>query len=301
MKLGKYLRDPGRIARKLRWRKLYSGPPRDVTVESYNGLLTFDSRDKLIGKYLYVDRAYERRYIESALGVLERDGYLEPGARGGGGVLLDVGANIGMICIALLKQHRFARAVAVEPSPRNQRLLEHNIMQNGLGDRVLRLPYALSSADGEMELELSEYNSGDNRIRHSASSGAWGEEHRKVVSVPVRTLDGALSEQGVAAASVRLAWVDIQGHEGYFLAGARATLACGAPVVSEFWPYGILRSGMTRAEYCGIVRELFTHVYHLHGTSVEKLPASRIDSLFDSYAAPKQMCEVIFVNDDHRP
>ena len=34
MKLGKYLRDPGRIARKLRWQMLYNGEPRDVTVAS---------------------------------------------------------------------------------------------------------------------------------------------------------------------------------------------------------------------------------------------------------------------------
>ena len=231
--------------------------------------------------------------------MLERDGYLGAGDREHG-VLLDVGANIGMICIALLRQRRFARAVAVEPSPRNLRLLERNVDQNGLSDRVLRLPYALSSADGEMELELSEYNSGDNRIRHSASNGAWDEERREVVRVPVRTLDGVLSEHGVEAGSVRLAWVDIQGHEGYFLDGARAVLAGGAPVVSEFWPYGILRSGMARSEYCAIACELFTHFYHLHGTVAEKLPASRIDSLFDVYAAPKQMCEVIFVNDDNR-
>jgi hypothetical protein len=45
MKLGKYLRDPGRLARKLRWRRLYEGEPRDITVDSYNGTLTFDSRD----------------------------------------------------------------------------------------------------------------------------------------------------------------------------------------------------------------------------------------------------------------
>jgi FkbM family methyltransferase len=299
VKLGKYLRDPGRIARKLRWQMLYSGAPHEVTVRSYNGLLTFDSRDKLIGKYLYIDRAYERRYIESALGVLERDGYLRE-SDSEDGTLLDVGANIGMICIALLEQRRFARAVAVEPSPRNLELLERNVVQNGLHDRVLRLPYALSSASGELELELSEYNSGDNRIRHHASTGAWSEERREVLRVPVRTLDGALAEHGVEAASVRLAWVDIQGHEGYFLDGARATLARGAPVVSEFWPYGILRSGMTRDEYCGIVRELFTHFYHLRGTAVEKLAAPKIDSLFDLYSAPKQMCEVIFVNDDHR-
>lgn len=296
MKLGKYLRDPGRIARKLRWRMLYNGEPRDVTVESYNGILTFDSRDKLIGKYLYVDRAYERRYIESTLGVLEGDGYLARGA-GGNGVLLDVGANIGMICIALLEQRRFARAVAVEPSPRNLRLLEHNVEQNGLRDSVIVVPCALSSENGEMELELSEYNSGDNRLRHDASSGAWREDEREVVRVPVRTLDGVLAERGVAANDVRLVWVDIQGHEGRFFRGARATLAGGAPVVSEFWPYGILRSGMTRAEYGATVSEIFTHFYHMSADGAEKLPIRAIDALFDRYGAPKKMCEVIYVND----
>jgi FkbM family methyltransferase len=298
MKLGKYLRDPGRLARKLRWRRLYEGEPRDITVDSYNGTLTFDSRDKLIGKYLYVDRAYERRYIESALGVLERDGYLP--AEGSDGVLLDVGANIGMIFIALLRQRRFARAVAVEPSPKNLRLLEHNVAQNGLAGRVTVVPCALSSERGEMELELSEYNSGDNRIRHDASSGAWREERREVVTVPVRALDDVLAEQGVRPRDVRLAWVDIQGHEGYFLRGARATLAGGAPVVSEFWPNGILRSGMTRAENVATVGRLFTHFYHVHDGAAEKLPIAKLDALFDVYAAPREMCEVILVNDGGR-
>jgi methyltransferase, FkbM family len=295
MNLGKYLRDPALIARKLRWRMLYAGARRDVTVDSYNGRLTFDSRDKLIGKYLYIHRSYERRYIENALGILERDGYLTPVALRDGTVL-DVGANIGMICTALLEHGRFARAVAFEPSPRNLRLLERNVIQNGYDDRVLRLPYALSSMAGEMELELSEYNSGDNRIRHTAAGGAWSEDRREVVSVPVRTLDGALAESGVDAAEVRLIWVDIQGHEGHFLDGARATLRHRIPVVSEFWPYGILRSGMTRAEYGRIVNDQFTHFYHLRSDGSERLPISRIDSLFDLYRAPKEMCEVILVN-----
>jgi hypothetical protein len=71
-------------------------------------------------------------------------------------------------------------------------------------------------------------------------------------------------------------------------------------VVSEFWPYGILRSGMTRSDYRRTVGEIFTHFYHLHGAGAEKLPISRVDALFDAYAAPKQMCEVIFVNDEKR-
>lgn len=292
MDLGKYLRDPARILHKLRWRLLYAGPRRDVTVDSYNGRLTFGSRDRLIGKYLLVDRAYERRYIESALGVLEQDGFL---TRDGTGTLLDVGANLGMICIALLRQGWFERAIAFEPAPDNLRLLRLNVAQNGMAERVLVIPAALSARDGEMELELSGDNSGDNRIRVLDTGGAWKEDRRALVRVRVRTLDEALAEAAVEPGTVRLVWADIQGHEGRFLEGARHTLARGVPVVSELWPYGILRSGMPRSEYVRVVEELFTHFYLLRAGAPEKHPIRAVDRLFDEYRAPKQSCQVIYV------
>jgi len=294
MRFARYLRDPSLAVRKLQWQRLYSGPRRDITVDSYNGRLTFDSRDKLIGKYLYVDRAYERHYLEQALGILERDGYLR---RDGRGTVLDVGANIGMICIALLTHGWFDSAVAFEPAPRNLRLLEHNAEQNGCADRIVRLPYALSACDGELELELSEYNSGDNRIRHRRAEGAWQEDRRDVVRVPVRTLDGVLASAEVDRDELRLAWVDIQGHEGQFFQGARETLARVIPVVSEFWPYAILRSGMSRGEYMRTVAELFTHFYHLTDAGVDKLPIAHLDAFFVRYAAPKENAQMILVRD----
>jgi FkbM family methyltransferase len=294
MRLTQYVAHPGFLARKLRWQMLYAGKRRDVTVDTWNGRLTFDSRDKLIGKYLYVQRAYERRYIERALAVLERDGWLTRG-----GTLLDVGANIGMICIALLRHGWCARAIAFEPAPANLRLLEHNIAQNGLADRIVRQPLALSSGDGEMELELSDYNSGDNRLRapNGASAGAWHEDRRVTVRVPVRRLDDVLAEHPAGASDVRLIWLDIQGHEGQFFEGARDTIGRGIPVVSEFWPYGILRSGMTRTAYLRTVCDLFTHVYVLAGERIERTPVASIDALFDTCAAPKAMREVVFVRE----
>src|SRR5919202_4391292 len=195
MGLGKYLTQPSLVVKKLRWRMLYAGVRRDVTVDTYNGRLTFDSRDLLIGKYLYINRAYERKYIEGALGLLEREGYLTHDGRG---TLLDIGANIGMICVALLKHGWFERALAFEPAPGNFRLLEQNVAQNGFRDRIRTLPYALSSAPGELELELSDYNSGDNRLRSGErGSGAYRENERRVIRVPVRTLDDAVRDAGV--------------------------------------------------------------------------------------------------------
>lgn len=290
MRLTDYARHPGLALRKARWRLLHAMPRRDVTVDTYNGRLTFDSRDRLIGKYLYVQRAYERRYIESAMTVLERDGWL---ARGG--LLLDVGANIGMIAIALLRQGWFDRAVAFEPAPGNLRLLAHNITQNGLSDRIRIVPAALSDAPGEMDLELSDYNSGDNRLRSAPAPGAWHEDRRAAVRVRITTLDAALDDAGIDPRDVRLAWVDIQGHEGRFFAGATRTLGSGVPVVSEFWPYGILRSGVTRNEYVRRAATLFTHVYELGGGGPRLHPVAALDAMFDRYAAPKQMAEVIFV------
>lgn len=297
MRLTEYVAHPGLLAGKLRWQMLYAGKRRDVTVDTWNGRLTFDSRDKLIGKYLYVQRAYERRYIERALAVLERDGWLTRG-----GTLLDVGANIGMICIALVRHGWCARALAFEPAPFNLRLLDHNIAQNGLADRIRLHPIALSSSDGEMELELSEYNSGDNRLRppNGSSGGAWHEDRRATVRVPVRRLDDVLAERPADASDLRLIWLDIQGHEGRFFEGARATIGRGIPVVSEFWPYGIRRSGITRASYLRIVTDLFTHVYVLAGERIERAPVASVDALFDECAAPKAMREVVFVR-ERRP
>lgn len=291
MHFGQYLRHPSRVAGKLRWRALYAGPRRDVTVDTWNGRLTFDSRDKLIGKYLYVQHAYEQRYIEETMAVLRAR------APALGGTVFDVGANLGMISIALLRHGYFDRAVAFEPAPGNLRLLEHNVTQNGLAGRITRLPVALSSEAGEMELELSDYNSGDHRLRERAAPGAWHEDQRPTVRVPVRRLDDVLAEQPSLGDGLSLIWLDIQGHEGRFLAGARATLGRGVPVASEFWPYGILRSGTSRAEYVALVGELFTHCYELGPGGPRRLPVAAVDAMFDRYAAPKAMRQLVYVRE----
>lgn len=284
--------------RLLKWKFIHSIPRHDVTVDTANGLLTCDSKDWLIGKYLYVYRSYEAEFIRATVDFLMKEGYLPREKKG---IVLDVGANLGMICIALLKQNYFQRAIAFEPGPNNFRLLVKNVEQNGLKNRIDCFPYALSAAAGEAELELSPENSGDNNLRSLNGYRAFDEHRRLTVTVPVKMLDQVYKEiPALQREKPLLIWLDIQGHEGYFFQGARQLLSHGMPVVSEFWPYGIKRSGMALSDYYQIVLETFTSFYYFHKGQYEKRPITEINELFETYSAPGEFGHVILINDSQR-
>jgi len=281
------------FTRRLRWSFTYLGPRRDITINTFNGLLSFDSKDWLIGKYLYVRRSYEAEEMQHAIALLRDNGYL---SEDNCGTVLDVGANIGMTCIALLKLGYFNRAIAFEPAPNSYRLLRHNVLQNGFTDKIVHFPWALSSAQGEAELEISQDNSGNNRLRRTKQAGVFKEEKRRTVSVKVRTLDDVIAtEPALKTEKISLIWLDVEGHEGHFFLGAQKLLEQPIPVVTEFWPYAVNRSGMSRGEFCNILMRFFTHFYVLTNRPCEKQPISQFDNLFDTYKRPREMCQIMLV------
>jgi FkbM family methyltransferase len=295
----KYLRRPDLIPARLRlalrqrrWAQLHAGPPQLLTVRSTNGLLTIDSRDSVIGQAIYLHRAWETELAAATMAFLRREGLLLPER----GVVVDVGANIGMTSIGMLLRGDFERGVAIEPSPENLRLLRRNVSQNGLEERLLILPVAVSSNDGELELELSPENFGDHRIRHSAGAGAYDEGDRRTTRVPVRTLDGCLAEAGVRPLEVGLLWIDVQGHEAQSFQGASELLASGVPVLSEFWPYGIRRSGLADVEYCAILCSRFTDYYHRQQGQFIRADIRALSELFARYPGPHDHTEVVLVH-----
>ena len=287
-----------RAYRKLRWRMVRGGPgrtPRILTVPTANGILSFSNMDLHNAQALYIHRSWEIDLITSSMDYLKREGLV---GKPGRDVLVDVGANLGMICIAMLKRGYFREAVAIEPDPRNYALLIRNIEQNGLGDRIRALAFAVTEEAGEVELELSDVNFGDHRVRASGASAPtrMGEERRVAVPVPGRRLDDLLrTEARVDPGSVGLVWVDIQGHEGRLFRGAQETLRRGMPVISEFWPYGIRRSGLDRNSYAEIVRSLFARFAIVDAATgrIEQRDVAAIPELFDAYPLPEQNLELI--------
>lgn len=272
---------------------------RILTVPTENGLLSFSNGDEMIGRTLYVRRSWEIDLIRSSIGYLREQGHI---GAAGGDVVLDVGANVGMIAIGMLKHGYFRAALAFEPAAANFALLERNIRQNEMAGAIRAYHCALSDSSSEMTLELSGENFGDHRLRMSAlpAPGEQNEQARQTVSVPVRTLDEVLAETGaVPAERIDLVWVDIQGHEGQFLRGARATLAHGMPMVSELWPYGIRRAGLDAGAFTEIAAESFTHFVRVEPEAglCERHPITALPQMFDAYPSANDLQEVIFLSD----
>jgi hypothetical protein len=60
------------------------------------------------------------------------------------------------------------------------------------------------------------------------------------------------------------------------------------PVITEFWPYGIERSGISRKAFVDIVRQLFAHFYVIGNDNFRRVPIARIDEVFEIYRGPRE-------------
>lgn len=198
---------------------------------------------------------------------------------------IDVGANIGTATLGALKRFGASGALALEPDPANFRLLRMNLIANDVESQVVALQVAVSDAEGQLELELATHNIGDHRIRTGAETGpgAIREAERRVIRVPATTLDAAVAHAGIDAEETGLVWIDVQGHEPQVLRGAGALIDAGAPVLIEYWPYGLDRAGSLGALH-EVVAERFGQAWNVGEESSEEPPAKLAPSEVRSLA-----------------
>jgi FkbM family methyltransferase len=215
---------------------LYDAHPADTLLLADCGKERYlvNSSDRIIGRFCYSRRkSFDAGKLAEAFRLLPSHGSRR--------VLVDIGGNIGTISISAVVHGWVDRCVTFEPEPGNFRLLQSNILLNGVGDRITAHCIALSDGSASsLEFELSDDNFGDHRVRAGSAAGLFGEERRRTIVVPARKLDDFVDGIDLDAA---LIWMDTQGFEGFVLSGARAFLDHGVPMVVEFWPYGMQRVG----------------------------------------------------------
>jgi len=266
-----------RYLRGVLWNRVLSRLPEfPLRRKTQHGRLAFSNRDRVIGRSLFINGEFEMAKIEAALSLLKSLGFLgEPRT------LIDIGANVGTVCIPLVAGGTFSKAFAFEPELKNFKYLRKNIEMNGLKDVVEPLNLALSSKKGQMTLELSSDNFGDHRIAVKA-----GEPSSAKVQVDVTTLDSFLESHGIQKSDIGLIWMDVQGHEKHVLEGSLKTLATGTPVIAEFWPYGLTQSGVSAKDFASFIDAHFDFFYDLadyEPVAAKRHQASEIGLLFARY------------------
>jgi FkbM family methyltransferase len=130
-----------------------------------------------------------------------------------GGVLIDVGANLGYFSLLWAAARPDNHVVAFEPSPRNIELLKANVFRNGFADRIDIRTQAVGSASGEMEFDTG-----------PEEQTGWGglslKKTQQSIRVPVVRLDEALTETD----EIAMLKIDIEGADTWAILGAERLL-----------------------------------------------------------------------------
>jgi FkbM family methyltransferase len=208
-----------------------------LSVEAGGIRFHLNTRDKEISRIVFIYGMYDRPLMHAAFGALRRLG--GPGGFDGR-FLLDIGANIGTTTLTACAQFGAGGAIALEPDPTNLRFLDMNLRANGLSDRARVHGAAASDRAGTVTLEQSRDNAGDHRVKPGARRRAAAGPG---IEVPAVAVDDLVASGELEPATLGAVWLDVQGHEGHALAGARRVLEAGVPVVAEFWPHGLRESG----------------------------------------------------------
>ena len=194
------------LFRSVKWRALKRLTPLALASAGPEKFIVSTS-DLCIGETLYIKGEFDFHKFMKVMEILKGEGRRPE-------LLLDVGANIGPICIPAVARDYVKSAIAIEPEPRNLKLLRANVALNNLCDRIEIHSAAVGAKDGEtLTLDLCEGNLGDHRIH------AEGETGRNGIQVQSWSLDTLCKD-----ASDPLVWIDTQGYEGFVLQGATRLL-----------------------------------------------------------------------------
>jgi FkbM family methyltransferase len=135
------------------------------------------------------------------------------------GVLLDLGANIGMTSVWLTKKFAFTQVIAVEPDPGNAALLRQNLDLNKINGQVLEA--AIGPQDGIARFNYSNI-SNQGQLSENGSP------------VPMLSVDTIIKKFEVI--KFGLVKIDIEGGEQALFEGPTAWLGRTDAIVIEFHP-----------------------------------------------------------------
>jgi FkbM family methyltransferase len=144
------------------------------------------------------------------------------------GVLVDLGANIGLTSLWLNSVYHFKRIIAVEPDSANAALIRENFALNSIAAEVIEA--AVGPRDGKANF-VRHPSSNQGQVARTAVAGA-----SDVIEVSMVSMDSILAKLPEGA-GIDVLKVDIEGGEAaLFLEGPREWLKSVKTIIAEFHP-----------------------------------------------------------------
>ena len=225
-----------------------------VTAGSLNYLGT--SADDYVTRLMYVIRDYNfsQREIDLFYKLVKKYYNVDDS---GGGIFLDLGANIGTTGIYFLKKLTpDLKLIAFEPDAENFKLLRINTILNDMEDKITLVNCGLGENFDEMTMYINSVNPGANSVIKFY-------DDKKVETVKIIPLDYYLAENKIAAEDVKYIWIDTEGFEAQVILGAKNLLKKNpAPIFMEFNPLAWNKTGCFE-RFVDLLKTVgYTHFIH---------------------------------------
>jgi FkbM family methyltransferase len=175
-----------------------------------------------------------------------------------GGIMLDIGANVGRMAIPRVILGDSTRAYCVEADELNCQCLMANVRDNKLEGLVVADHLAISDRIGQLPLQRAKM-SGGHRVVHTGGAQDAAD------TVRCTTLDAWVDERDINLTDVTFVKVDTQGSEVHVLSGASRVL--NEPHIAwqiEVSPAHLRLAGSSPQALYAILTGRFTHFFDLN-------------------------------------
>jgi FkbM family methyltransferase len=203
-----------RLARSIFKNKIETA--RDIAIKGKNNCnYLVPNLKENIGFELFINGVYEPETIELILEKMPLHG-----------TFLDIGANIGAICLPVCKRRTDINTIAIEASPKVYSYLKKNIQGNTIENCII-INKAVSDKDGQMV----SFFSPDDLYGKGSMAAVFTNDSEEIETI---TIDTLLSNNTIG--TVDFIKIDVEGFEYFAFKGAQKLLnATNAPdILFEF-------------------------------------------------------------------
>jgi hypothetical protein len=254
----------------------------ELLAKNGDEMYIINSSDKFISKELFINGEAEFDKFLKALEII--------GNKITKKTLIDIGANIGNLCIPAIKRGIFKNCLAIEPDPYNYSLLKKNIYINDINEKIETLNLAIGSVDNKkLDFELDNSNFGDHRVIDKNiiyKKNKYLENKRSIITIDSKKLDTVIKNFNHKET---LIWIDVQGYEAFVLDGANNILSAKPFLVIEFWPYALDRNNSYELLKKTIIKTNYENCYDLSSNvNYGKISEEKFDILYLEYKSEKR-------------